>query len=81
MLETHGPQIGANMHWDHFGRLAFRWITSVLITWAFLAALMTATAQQRVSLVLDSRSDKLSYSAALAKANDVTVTRQEVELR
>ncbi len=63
---------------DYISRLGFRWLTSIIITWAFLAALMTAIAQQRVSTSLDARPDKPAYSSALGKVNDLAAARQEM---
>src|SRR5947209_4720043 len=68
-----------HMNTNGLSRLAFRWVTSIVITWAFLAALMTATAQQRVTAILDGRPDKLTYSAALARAKAVNETRAQMQ--
>jgi hypothetical protein len=65
------------MDWRRTGALAYRWLTSLAITFIFISALMTATAQQRVTGALDKRPDKLSYSSAFNKVKAAERVKQE----
>lgn len=65
---------------DRFARLGMltaRWVTSVVIAYAFLVAVMTASAQQRVTAVLDQRADAVSYSSALTKVKAFEAAKKE----
>lgn len=65
--------------WMHRLDIVGRWVLSTLIVYAFLVAVMTASAQQRVTAVLDQRPDRPSYSSALTKVKAFEQAKKDLE--